>query len=148
MCGAKHRKNRIWFAAALLMLALPAHALNKCIDARGRISYQDDPCPGTVKRAEPKPVVPEEPDVVLKPGPLAPPAASSAPDDEGDPSQRSNVDDPVKKKLAEERRATCERLAKDIASAKERVKPMWGEQRARLDQQIGKAEADYDRRCR
>ena len=147
MRGAKHTKNRIWFAAALLMLALPAHALNKCIDARGRISYQDDPCPGTVKRAEPKPVVPAEPDVVLKPGPLAPAAPSAQPDDDDDP-RRPTVDDPVQKKLAEERRVTCERLAKDIASAKERVKPMWGEQRARLDQQIGKAEADYDRRCR
>ena len=45
-------------------------------------------------------------------------------------------------------RVRYERLAKDIASAKERAKPMWGEQRARLDQQIGKAEADYGRRCR
>jgi hypothetical protein len=141
--------GRFFCCAALLMLALPAHALNKCIDARGRISYQDDPCPGTVKRAEPKPVVPEEPDVVLKPGPLAPAAPRSAqPEDDGDPSQRSTIDDPVKKKIAEERRVSCERLAKDIATAKERAKPMWGEQRARLDQQIGKAEADYGRRCR
>ena len=140
--------RRLFWCAVLLLLALPAHALNKCIDARGRISYQDDPCPGTVKRAEPKPVVPEEPDVVLKPGPITPAAPSAQPDDDGDPSARSTIDDPVKKKMAEERRVGCERLAKDIASAKERAKPMWGEQRARLDQQIGKAEADYGRRCR
>ena len=139
--------GRFFCCAALLMLALPAQALNKCVDARGRISYQDDPCPGTVKRAEPKPVVPEEPDVVLKPGPLAPAAPSAQPDDDENPN-RSSIDDPVKKKMAEERRVSCERLAKDIAAAKERAKPMWGEQRARLDQQIGKAEADYGRRCR
>jgi hypothetical protein len=138
--------GRFLCCAVVLLFALPAHALNKCIDARGRISYQDDPCPGTVKRAEPKPVVPEEPDVVLKPGPLAPAAPSAQPDDDDDANRRS-IDDPVKKKMAEERRVGCERLAKDIASAKERAKPMWGEQRARLDQQIGKAEADYSRRC-
>jgi hypothetical protein len=46
MCG---------LAAAALGFALPAHGqMNKCVDGQGKTVYQAGPCPGAVKRAEPK----------------------------------------------------------------------------------------------
>ena len=44
-----------------LLLALPTHAMNKCVGANGRITYQQDPCPGTVVRGVPKPPPAEAP---------------------------------------------------------------------------------------
>jgi hypothetical protein len=51
---------------AALALALPvAQAQNKCVDARGKVTYQQDPCPGTA---------------ALKPLPPAPPRNPPRPD--------------------------------------------------------------------
>ena len=43
-----------------LLLALPASAMNKCVDPNGRVTYQQDPCPGKVVRGVPKPPAPPE----------------------------------------------------------------------------------------
>jgi len=56
-----------------LLLALPAHAQNKCVDARGKVTYQQDPCPGKVVRAAPKPAAPPEPAEEAKAEAPAPP---------------------------------------------------------------------------
>jgi hypothetical protein len=40
---------------ALLLAATPAHAMNKCVDPNGKVTYQQDPCPGKVVRGVPKP---------------------------------------------------------------------------------------------
>jgi hypothetical protein len=65
--------------ALFLLLALgmtAAHAQNKCVDARGRITYQEDPCPGTPRSALPKPAPPASPST---PSATAPAAPSEAP---------------------------------------------------------------------
>jgi predicted lipid-binding transport protein (Tim44 family) len=59
-----------------LLLATPAYAMNKCIGANGRITYQQDPCPGTVVRGVPKPPAVEAPATPAAPAeaPAAEPA--------------------------------------------------------------------------
>ena len=42
-------------AASAFVLALPAYGqMNKCVDAQGKTVYQAGPCPGAIKRPEPK----------------------------------------------------------------------------------------------
>lgn len=50
-------------AAALLMLS-PAYAQNKCVDAKGKITYQQDPCPGSVRAPVQAPAAPAKPAAV------------------------------------------------------------------------------------
>jgi hypothetical protein len=39
-------RQALW-CAAVFFVCLPASAqINKCVDARGRVSYQEQPCPG------------------------------------------------------------------------------------------------------
>jgi predicted lipid-binding transport protein (Tim44 family) len=53
-----------------LLLATPAYAMHKCVDANGRITYQQDPCPGKVVRGSAAPAPAPEPAAA----PPAPPA--------------------------------------------------------------------------
>ena len=39
-----------WLAAALVLAALPAHAINKCVDKTGKITYQEGRCPDDAKQ--------------------------------------------------------------------------------------------------
>ena len=41
-------------AGAALVLALPAHGQTRCVDAQGKVFYQQGPCPGAVQRPAPK----------------------------------------------------------------------------------------------
>ena len=52
-------------AAALALAAMPAHALNKCIDRHGKVSYQSAPCPGQSREEK----------VTIMPGPARAAAA-------------------------------------------------------------------------
>jgi hypothetical protein len=55
-------------AAAFLLAAGASHAQNKCIDERGRVSYQSDACPGASARIR-------TPAEIASPPPAAPGAA-------------------------------------------------------------------------
>jgi hypothetical protein len=55
-------------AAAFLLAAGSSHAQNKCIDERGKVSYQSDPCPGASARIR-------TPAEIASPPPAAPGAA-------------------------------------------------------------------------
>jgi len=72
ICGA---------AAAAVLLALPAaHAQNKCVDANGKIVYQQGPCPGTVRAAPaPAPAKPAAPSAPASTAAPAAPPRSAAP---------------------------------------------------------------------
>jgi len=54
--------------AALVLAALPAHAINKCIDRHGKVSYQAAPCPESSKQEK----------VSVMPGPAPSPAQGAA----------------------------------------------------------------------
>ena len=45
--------------------------MHKCVDARGKVSYQEQPCPGTVQRVAP-------PEAAVVPGEAPTPAAAAA----------------------------------------------------------------------
>ena len=55
-------------AAAFLLAAGASHAQNKCIDEKGRVTYQSDPCPGASARIR-------TPAEIASPPPAAPGAA-------------------------------------------------------------------------
>jgi hypothetical protein len=55
----KARLRAVMFAVACVLWAPAWAQVHKCVDARGKVRYQDDPCPGTVQRA-----LPPEPTVV------------------------------------------------------------------------------------
>jgi hypothetical protein len=60
--------------AAALVLWAPAWAqVHKCVDARGKVSYQEQPCPGTVQRVAPA-------EAAVAPSAAPPPAAAAASD--------------------------------------------------------------------
>jgi hypothetical protein len=46
----RNQSIRAAIAAAVFLLAGAGHAQNKCLDERGRVSYQSDPCPGASAR--------------------------------------------------------------------------------------------------
>jgi hypothetical protein len=54
---------RSWLvsAVALLVVMPAAHAQNKCVDAKGKVTYQQDPCPGSVRAPAQAPVAPAKP---------------------------------------------------------------------------------------
>jgi uncharacterized protein with von Willebrand factor type A (vWA) domain len=53
VCGA---------TAAVLFIVLPAaHAQHKCVDAKGKVTYQQDHCPGAVRAPAPAPAAPARP---------------------------------------------------------------------------------------
>jgi hypothetical protein len=57
-----------------LMLALPAaYAQNKCVGENGRVTYQQDPCPGAQRSTKPRPYGP----VTAPQTPAAPSASAS-----------------------------------------------------------------------
>jgi hypothetical protein len=59
---------------AALLFVTPTYAMNKCVDANGKVTYQEDPCPGKVVRPAPKPPAPPEPAADPKAeAPAAPP---------------------------------------------------------------------------
>jgi hypothetical protein len=66
----------VTFAVAFVLWAPAWAQVHKCVDARGKVRYQDDPCPGTVQRA-----LPPEPAVVPSsvPAAAAPAAGEIAP---------------------------------------------------------------------
>jgi len=45
-------RSRIVLIAALALTA-PAYAQNKCVDEKGKVTYQQDPCPGQVRAPAP-----------------------------------------------------------------------------------------------
>ncbi|HXF78272.1 MAG TPA: DUF4124 domain-containing protein [Usitatibacter sp.] len=57
-------------AAALALAAMPVHAINKCVDHHGKVSYQNAPCPESSKE--------EKVTVMPGPAPSAPQAAATA----------------------------------------------------------------------
>ena len=113
------RTAPIWLAAAFLLLALPAHATNKCVDANGRVTYQQDPCPGKVVRVQPKP--PEAAPV---------PAAEI-------PMQR-----PARPALAEGSTA-CARVREQIAALREKLGAASMHEQAAIEQMIARAKSEY-----
>lgn len=55
---------RVWFSMALLFLAVPvagAQPLFKCIDAKGAVSFQSDPCSTGARQVWVRDVTPEPP---------------------------------------------------------------------------------------
>ena len=48
-------------AVALLIVQPAAHAQNKCVDAKGKVTYQQDPCPGSVRAPVQAPAAPVKP---------------------------------------------------------------------------------------
>ena len=52
--------NPLRYAACVLVLCLvpPAWAINKCTDAKGKVSFQEAPCPGEGERIEVRPAMP------------------------------------------------------------------------------------------
>ncbi|MFY3386815.1 DUF4124 domain-containing protein [Paracidovorax sp. MALMAid1276] len=66
----------IRFATCALALGFlaPAWAINKCTDARGRISFQDAPCAGEGEKIEVRPALP----AAAPASSAAPPAAAAA----------------------------------------------------------------------
>jgi hypothetical protein len=151
----------------MVLFALPAHAVNKCVDARGRITFQEGPCPGSVVRGSAAP-----PAEAGKPGaqppkspaarPAAPAPAQPAPTARGvfkpgappkqEADELSEADkradaDPHLRKQAEARRQACARLAKDILEAQGRLHTQQGESRTRMQRALAGAQDDYYRRC-
>lgn len=66
---------------AAFALCAPAWAqIHKCVDARGKVSYQEQPCPGTVQRAAPPApaVAPGAAPAAAAPGEIAPPMPDQA----------------------------------------------------------------------
>jgi hypothetical protein len=72
-------RSPICAAAAALFFALSAHAQNKCVDEKGKVTYQQDPCPGTVRAAPPKPPAATRPAVPPSSAPAVAPARAAAP---------------------------------------------------------------------
>ena len=104
---------------AALLLAAPAYAMNKCVGANGRITYQQDPCPGTVVRAAPKPPAPEKP----APAAEVPPA-------------------PPRPALAEGNTA-CERIRQKIAEINEKLPAASIEQIVEAQRIVSRAREEY-----
>ncbi len=69
-----------FLAAALALIAAPAHAINKCVDKTGKVTYQDGRCPGDAKEDQLKGLPPPG-----DPGSASGGAAASAGDDPEDP---------------------------------------------------------------
>jgi hypothetical protein len=114
---------QIWIAAVFLLLALPAYAMNKCVDANGKVTYQQDPCPGKVVRAAPTP-----------PAAAAEPAASAAPAEKPKP--------PARPALAEGNTA-CERVRQKIAEIYEGWPAKTPQEISQAEQMIARAKQEY-----
>jgi hypothetical protein len=80
-----------------LLLATPAHAVNKCVDANGRITYQQDPCPGKVVRGSAAPAPAPEPAAA----PAAPVEAPAAPPPRPALVEGNTACERVRQKIAE-----------------------------------------------
>jgi len=108
--------------AVAAVLAFPAHAMNKCVGADGKVTYQQDPCPGKGVRAAPKP-------------PPAPPAASAQPATTPSP-------EPARPALAEGNTA-CERLRQKIAEIYESWPTKTPQEISQAEQMIERTRQEY-----
>lgn len=66
------------FAAALVAAASPAWSINKCVGADGKVSFQEQACPGKGGAIEVKPASGMAPAPVQQPAPQGGPAAPAA----------------------------------------------------------------------
>ena len=106
-----------------LLLALPAHAMNKCVDANGRVTYQQDPCPGKVVRAAPKP-----------------PEASEAP--AADAKAEAPAAPPPRPTIAEGNTA-CERVRQKIADIYESWAAKTPQEMVEAERMIARTKEEY-----
>ena len=112
------------FAAAAFLLAGGAsHAQNKCIDDKGRVTYQSDPCPGASAR-------------IRTPAEIGRGVPAAAP-----------VPAPTRAREAERNRTECERAARQIAEGRAALPQTPPNVREQLQKQLAKADREYAEAC-
>ena len=138
------RNPSICIAAAALLAALPAHAQNKCVDAKGKVTYQQEPCPGSTVRPAPS----QSPAPARSAAPSAPvEPASAAPATRAEIEAAQERESPALRAIREQGRTTCARMAQQIAEAQAALPQLAPEKRANLEQKLANAEREYAKTC-
>ena len=112
------------FAAAIILASSAASAQNKCVDANGKITYQQDLCPGGVAPAQPPAA---QPPPAMETHPIAP---------QPRPAPQSRYTP-----------ARCEQMAKDLAKMRGMLGAFPAPQRANIEQQLIFDERTYKQEC-
>jgi len=115
-------------AAVFLLAGGVSHAQNKCIDEKGRVTYQSDPCPGASARIRTPAEIGRG---VPAPAPTPAPAARAA-----ETAQQ-----------AERNRAQCERAARQIAEGRAALPQLPPNLRAQLQKDLAKGDREYAEAC-
>ena len=109
------------------MLAPPlVSAQNKCVDANGRITYQQDMCPGGVAPSRPQPPA------------LEPPPAMDT---------TRVVPQPRPESQSQFTPARCAQMAKDLAQMRGALGSFPAPQRANIERQLVADERTYKQEC-
>ena len=118
--------GRPLYLATLALLALEsaaAFAQNKCVDANGRITYQQDMCPGGVPPAQPPSAEPP----AMETQRITP---------QSRPAPQSGFTP-----------ARCEQMGKDLAKMRGMLGSFPGPQRANIERQLVFDERTYKQEC-
>jgi hypothetical protein len=119
---------KINFLCLLLAMApAAAFAQNKCVDANGRITYQQDMCPGGVAPAPSQPAALEQPPEMDTTRVV--PQARPAPQSQFTP-------------------ARCAQMAKDLAQMRGLLGSFPAPQRANIERQLVADERTYKQECK